>query len=112
MVALCRQELAHGVNPQARALAARALATQPALLNRVRHYHDSWMHDDRLGTPVSPGPRYSPGPHYSPGPRYSPGPHVSEMPHHSPSPHHSEMPHYSPGPHHSEMPHTSSSPHR
>lgn len=88
IVALCRQELAHGVNPQ-----ARALATQPGLLNRVRRYHESWMHDDGPGMPVNPGPRFSPGPHSSPGPHYS------------------GMPHYSPGPH-SEMPHASSSPHR
>jgi len=47
--ALCRDELAHGIDPHARALAARELATQPSLLNQVQHYHDAWMHDAQLG---------------------------------------------------------------
>lgn len=45
-ITLCRAELRSGVNPQARALARTALAERQAELTQLRHWHDTWAHND------------------------------------------------------------------
>lgn len=43
-IAACRAELAHGISPQARALAQQMLTARQADLAQLHSWHDSWAH--------------------------------------------------------------------